>query len=173
MEALALLTAKQALQNTMDLKAVKAILFRGWLMPTKLNVVDICRQYTKDYAEKTKNNKGHNLGTPDMWVWRAFLTATIEALEGDGDVSEDLELLKRHAVQCTPALLKNKVPHARLAKTAKDEEKRLEIHVVEELTPVLDVIGKYLVSRGAREIAGKPPKGDLERKMQQILDDLK
>ncbi len=135
----------------------------------------------KEYYDKTHGQAGHGLGTPDVWCWKAITTCVVErinveALEGSTKefVVQNRESVAVHVWESTPSSLSKQVQHVYLYRPRKHNPDmcKLEIGVKQQLDPLLELIAAYIVQIGGRSTVGKAPKGEMEREMSRLINDL-
>lgn len=162
---------KLVLQNTQDIKALKALCFRNFLVPEGSDIAKACVEANKTYRTQNEGVKGHGLGSPDFAVWRSIL-GLMEVHDGKDAKDAPLMLLRDHKPKCHPQGLTRLVFHVRIAKAGKTTTKGIEIGVHSSLEGIVDGIYSFVCKeQKGSECEGKQPKGDFERRLIKIINE--
>ena len=179
------ITAKLCLSSALQVRAIKSILIRVWMVPSDHPLVTEAMANTRKFAElskqltqdsKTSDQRIDFIGLPHEHVWNALITvllADLEKKKEDLAVKEKIVFIQEYCANMTQAghrALLREVAYARVQKCYEREFRKLELNVAEG-TPSHQVFS-YLVDFLERtpnvvEKPGQAPPGDLERRLQQ------
>ena len=165
MQKLMVATAKQLMTTSFQAKTAYSILIANWFVPASHKIAIECKKAATECTKKTKGKKGHGFGIPDYWVFRALMLWMSEHVE-EGAAKKIIEDM---APTCTPAGLKHKVMHCRLADTHDSSMKRLEINLSQELNLLAQVLFSMLEGQKFVRTEGKAPRSNNEREIMELL----
>lgn len=135
------LLLKQETINTLQLRRLRAVAFRTWMIPTESSFFKAMEQAKAEYIKGTEGKQGHNLGLLDYHLFAALVRAVEEA----GGLETEGELVREHRELFTaPLLYKNKLKHGKLGAAYDSKVRRLEISAVEAFAPLIDVLAVSL-----------------------------
>eukprot|EP00969_Alexandrium_andersonii_P156068 6899891-Alexandrium_andersonii.AAC.1 len=119
----------------------------------------------KKYSDEVKGKKGHKMGSPDMWSWRAAVMVAHAALP-DGQAAK-AALANYLAEQVDPSKHVQVVNHVKARPCYAEGKGKLEFSLDQSAKQVFDVVHEYVMSRKSVEaVTGKAPRGKQERDVQ-------
>ena len=170
MQQMMLLCCKLGLANAQSLRNVMATVFLTFLFQGDSPIITAGMTAGKDYADQAKGNKGHKLGAPQFFVWAAISQALVQCEKG---AAEHKSILDRHR-QSVPemSMLKGIVLHCRISRCYDRAMKRLTLAFGPEHAELKNAVVQLLRDAGGDEKVGQAPPGNLERQVQDLLDEL-
>ena len=123
---------------------------------------------------------------PHRWVFNAWLRGAKTQLTAMDDKTSNkaqavAEVDKFIALVSAPTSgesmnkLAKMVSYARVVKTLNQRTKRTEVKIIDGTAagPIWLIIKNLMIQKGAEELEGVAPPGDLERKIQECIDEAK
>lgn len=159
------LLVKTGLKNLQDVRELQAAVFKVVHVRADDPLIKAALAATKDYTEQARAaGRGHGLGEPHVWVWRALVTtATPEGA--------DKQIVEEHcAASSDPVQLSKLILGCCLHKAFDKGFMKVFLSVHSSLEPVMNIIIKDLEKRGGQLKLGLAPKGGMERELQEALD---
>ncbi len=116
---------KQEVINTLQVRRMRAILMRTWMITVESPSYKVSEKKKEGYLESTTGKQGHGQGILDYHIFAAVLRVALESRGVDG---EDMKLLRQHREEFTaPSHYRNKVKHCKLGSAYDSNVRRLEI----------------------------------------------
>ena len=165
---LLLMACKLSLNNAQNIRSIMATVFLTFILSSNSPVVAAGMEAGKEFAEKTKCKKGHNLGQPNYYVWAA-ISGALCSLEGE---SASKALLVRHRSEVSEiGMLKDIILHCRISRCYDNSQKRLTLSFHPSQAELEKATVSLLQLAGAEMKEGQAAPGNLERQIQELLDD--
>ena len=177
------LVAKLALSSALQVRLLRAIIIDCWRMPSADPAIQRGFSATKAFAKAAetvpREQKLAKLGLPHLQLWNAFLQVVKETLTA----APQREALLKYIAEWGPRVKDNaqgfremakEVRHFRLVTHYDKKTTRVEAQISPaSMSHVVytDIIVPYMKNQGGEEMEGIAPRGDLERRIQEALDE--
>ena len=174
--------AKLCLANAMQVRALRQIVMECVRIPTDCEFVESSAMATKAYGDKVREMEDqgtsqedikNKVGIPHVHIWNAMLKTLREKIT-DGTKAQKIDTYIESIRPIGWKGIARDVRYVRVAKMYQKEYKRLEISVRPSTTAaeVWCIMHEALLElKGAKDLEGMAPPGDLEHKLQDRLDD--
>ena len=160
--------AKLTLRNAQACRNMESTVFVTYILPKAGTYSTAGTEAGQLYAQRTRAaGKNHTLGQPSSWLWAAFM----KVLATDENISaEKRQQVKSYCDEVTdPCSLSQTVLYCRLSKVYDQSKVRLQVAVTPELQEFLTELQRGLEASGGERKFGPPPRGALERHVQELL----
>ena len=144
-----------------------ATVFITFIFPSDSPIVVAGMDAGKDYAEKAKGNKRHKMGPPQFFVWAAISKALLT--QGSGKPEHILDRHRKSITEVT--MLQGTILHCRLSRCYDRASMRLLLAFGPEHVELKHAAMQLLRDAGGDEKIGQAPPGNLERQVQDLLDE--
>jgi hypothetical protein len=182
LKGLLILVAKLALSSALASRVLKSVLIRVFLINAASEYIVKGRETTLKYADtasKVSRANKDKMGQPHHWLWNSFIkVATAMAVEDTHkkQLADYKKYMEEGGVAPGMKKLVKEVRYFRICKAFNQDSKKIEVSMMEgsKSMEIFDnVIIPLMIKEGkADEKEGVAPPGDLERKIQAVLDDL-
>ena len=174
--------AKLCLANSMQIRALKQTVMECARIPTDNDFVESSAMATKAYGDKVREIKDqgvsqedvkNRVGIPHVHIWNAMLKTLREKIT-DGTKAQKIDSYIEALRPVGWKGLARDVRYVCVAKMYQKAHKRLEISVRPSTmsAEVWCIMHESLLElKGAKDLEGMAPPGDLEHKLQDWLDD--
>lgn len=161
---------KATLSTLQSVREVESVLFDVALLDKEAPTILAMKTATTEWMTKvTANGQGHGLGPPHLAAWEALAASLIELDIGAANKTA----LREHLEAFKVLTMIEKGIAVRLCKVKRTFDPlkvRLIISLRGSLEPLRPTVISALVQAGASMKAGRAPAGNLERKLQQMLE---
>ena len=160
--------AKLTLRNAQACRNMESTVFVTYILPKAGTYSTAGTEAGQLYAQRTRAaGKNHTLGQPSSSLWAAFM----KVLATDENISEEKrQQVKSYCDEVTdPCSLSQTVLYCRLSKVYDQSKVRLQVAVTPELQEFLTELQRGLEASGGERKFGPPPRGALERHVQELL----
>lgn len=173
---------KLTLSNAQQIRGMRSILLDCYRLPADAQLVVAAKAATQAYAEKARKienaaDRYERIGLPHLHAWNGCIRAYKAALEAGGAAAKPkldalLGLLEKTRAEGGKIVMEH-VPYCRVRKTFNRDYMNLEIHVMRgtHSRGIYEMVREWVLSlKGAAQLPGTAPPGDLGRKLQEWLE---
>lgn len=159
----------QVAQNTRDLAHVMACVFYTVLIPKTSSYVWKALQVGQSYYEKTKNRKGHSMGSPHLHIFNCWVVVTRDNMGSHltADEAEAITKFSKDYKEMDDAAQVVKL--ARCSKTYDPEMYRLQFNTYPVIQKLVDTFLRFMKWDGGVVKWGAAPRGPRERRIDAYL----
>ena len=169
------LVAKLSLANALAARVLRSIILDVMHIPATSDIVVSILEATRAYAAAHRPASAEArqaMGMPHHHAWNAML----ERVKKDAPAGPECKAITEYSdyIKTNPVLLlTTQVRYVRITKCYDKAMKKLEVncHPDSQSWAVWQVIKKYLLAKGCKELPGVAPQGDLERRIQKAIDE--
>jgi hypothetical protein len=137
-------------------------------LPASLPEVSAMKRAGVAYMEQVKSlGKNHNLGSPHLRVWAAFITTMAKRTELSTTLATAISTHMADAAN--PLQLQDKVLHFRVTQMKSADKFKLQVAVAPELMLFWRMVQEHLCGLGAEVLAGTAPRGPHIRRLQRLM----
>ena len=166
------LIGRLCLKNALEVRELQAAVFITFLVPKKSDYVQAPLAATKEFAENAKRAKEGKCpmppGKPHVHAWAAILRV---ALEDTALGDFDKQNIQSHRNSSTDPEAMSQAVFVQTEAYDRDSMKAF-FSVHRDVEPALKAVMKGITAHGGKQKVGQAARAGLERKVQDVIDEL-
>ena len=162
---------KLVLANSQRIRALEGCVLETFKIKAEHPLTEaLLLEGQKYYAQTQEQGKGHNLGSPSKYIWRALLRWVAQNSRSQDNQNIVINEYLNHWKEFTDGRNPTFSIQMRLCKVQKCFDKAFKkLILCVDLGPVADAARSAILATGATAFEGTAPAGNLERELQKTL----